>query len=233
MPAFVTEPDQPLTMFEVFLPKRMEYQSKLYEALQFGLQIDKVREFLLGKTSGDQEAEMRRIRALIPSVGKSYTEARVKNLQQVYFGFSLYEVDGVFVTDPGDAHNQRTQERTQVVRMFFKADPVYQAIKDDRTLTQAEVSSLIVQIREFQRECNSWSEDDVVTSYLKQRKLPVKSGPLRHYLTAIEEWRTDVLLFVFGYMVGKITEDLAIDESEIWVTWHQSMAVNVVRRVTP
>ena len=235
MPAFVTESDQPLTMFEVFLPKRMEYQSKLYEALQCGLQIGKVREFLLANGSVDPVAEKLRIQSLIPTVSRAYTDDRISHLQPVYFGFSLYEVDGVFMTDaavdPADRHDLRTQERTQVVRLFFKAEPVYRAIRHDTELSPRKAARLIDQVREFQRECTSWSEEDMVATYLKRRKLADKSGRLRHYLTAIEQWRTDVLLFIFGYLVGKITEDLSIDESEIWVTSHSSMAVNVVRRI--
>lgn len=229
MPTFRTDPAEPVTMFEIFLPKRMEYQSKLYEALQGGLHLDNVRAFLRG---ADRETEQRRIKALIPEPGAAkYTDARIQNLQQVYFGFSLYEVDGVFVTDPRDPATHRMQERTQVVRLFFKPDAVYEVIKGNQSLTAAARNSTLDEVRQFQRTATAWNGVDAVTTYLQQRNIADESGALRSGLQAIEEWHADILLFVFGYVVGKITEELAIDESEIWVTSHQGLVVNVVRRI--
>jgi len=229
MPTFRTEPAEPVTMFEIFLPKRMEYQSKLYEALQGGLHLENVRTFLRGS---DREAEQRRIKALIPApVATKYTDARIQDLQQVYFGFSLYEVDGVFVTDPRDPASHRMQERTQVVRLFFKPDAIYEAIRQNPLLTEADRHALMSEIRQFQGTTTTWNTTDAVANYLQYRNVPDESGALLAGLRAIEEWHADILLFVFGYVVGKITEELAIDESEIWVTSHQSLVVNVVRRI--
>lgn len=229
MPAFRTDPAEPVSMFEVFLPKRMEYQSKLYEALQCGLHLENVRAFLRG---ADREAEQHRIKALIPEpVATIYTDARIQNLQQVYFGFSLYEVDGVFVTDPRDPATHRMQERTQVVRLFFKPDAVYEMIKGNQSLTEPARNAMLDEVRQFQRFATTWNGGNAATAYLQQRNIADEAGTLRSALDAIEHWRADVQLFVFGYVVGKITEELAIDESEIWVTSHQSLVVNVVRRI--
>lgn len=229
MPTFRTDPAEPVTMFEIFLPKRMEYQSKLYEALQGGLQLENVRAFLRG---ADREDEQRRIKALIPeSVTAKYTDLRIQNLQQVYFGFSLYEVDGVFVTDPRDPATHRMQERTQVVRLFFKPDAIYESIRTNPSLIDPDRNALLDEVRQFQRTATAWNRDDAVSTYLQQRNIADESGTLRLGLHAIEEWHADILLFVFGYVVGKITEELAIDESEIWVTSHHGMVVNVVRRI--
>jgi hypothetical protein len=230
MPAFVTESDEPISMFEVFLPKRMEYQSKLYEALQFGLHLNRVRAFLEG-AGADPQAEIDRIRALIPGKAQAaFTPERVARMQQVYFGFSLYEVDGVFVTDPSDPGNQRTQERTQVVRLFFKPDAIIQQIRSNPSLSGTEAARLLHELRSFQESSVSWVDAAAVETYLSQHANPDRPT-LRDSLAALEEWRIDVLLFVFGYVVGKITEDLSIDENEIWVTSHQSLVVNVIRRL--
>lgn len=229
MPTFRTDASEPVMMFEVFLPKRMEYQSKLYEALQCGLHLENVRAFLRG---ADRETEQHRIRALIPEpVAAKYTDARIQNLQQVYFGFSLYEVDGVFVTDPRDPASHRMQERTQVVRLFFKPDAIYEMIRGNQSLTTADRNAILDEVRQFQRSTVACNGGDAVNTYLRQRNITGESDALRSALQAIEDWHADILLFVFGYVVGKITEELAIDESEIWVTSHQSLVVNVVRRI--
>jgi len=230
MPLFYTEPAEPGTLFEVFLPKRMEYQSKLYEALEHGLQLENVQAFLKAAGRNDAELEKRRIRELIPgAVVDRYTDERIDRLKQVYFGFSLYEVDGVFVTDPSDPGHRRTQERTQVVRLFFKPDPVYGAIRNDRSLTPQERSQIMEKVRQSLQDPVSWNEKVAVMSVAGAQGAMDHTETLRSYLNAVDEWNADVLLFVFGYVVGKITEDVAVDEKEIWVTSQRSV-VNVVRR---
>jgi len=215
VPEFHTDPTWPGTLFEIFLTKRIEYQAKLYEALQSGLVLENVQAFLQATQHPMPDQERIRLRNLLPdSLVSAFTPERVARMEQVCFGFSLTEVDGVFVMDATQPGTQRMQERTQVVQLFFKPDALYRRLQDDPIVTAEEWRAVLDGVSDlWERPWNG-------------SPLP---GVRAEFQTTLLEWAIDVRLFVFGFMVGKITEELAMDEQEIWVTSYPRL-VNVVRR---
>lgn len=224
MPVFHTDAAVPGVLFEVFLSKRIEYQAKLYEALQNGLVPHTVREFLLARAPEASHAESERLLRLIPeSARPHFRRERIARMQQVCFGFSLTEVDGVFVMDANDPGAHRTQERTQVIQLFFKPDQWVRHVNGDTRLADGHRQAL------WEWASRLWSEPWTLGSAWQHSD---GTDACDEYRLQVAHWALDVQFFVFGFLVGKITEELAMDETEIWVT-SSARLVNVVRRVAP
>ena len=100
---------EPGMLVEVYFPKKASYQGQLYAALTAGLDREVVRQYLW--------QHMPRVKHLVrPNFSKPFTE-RAVDYEQVFHGFSLYEVDGVF-----RGKDTSYEERTQVLRLLFKPD---------------------------------------------------------------------------------------------------------------
>ncbi len=99
--------------FEIYFPKKIDYQAALYTALRSGHSRSSVVEFLRR-----QEDHVRPL--LLPALRDRYG-ARMLTMHQVYFGFSMYEVDGVFFDQ-----SKPLEDRTQVIRLIVY--PPYESI---------------------------------------------------------------------------------------------------------
>jgi hypothetical protein len=96
-------------MFEIYLPKKLEYQSELYATLRDGHSHEKVTEWLLHR----QE----HVRPLLPPLLRHAFGRRLETRHRVYYGFSMYEVDGVFFDG-----ETPMEDRTQVLRLILYPD---------------------------------------------------------------------------------------------------------------
>jgi hypothetical protein len=91
-------------IYEVLLPKRLEYLGKLQDVLQTIFDEQKIR-------------QVPAIRAELQARGEdSPAHAWVSQLARVFTGYSMYEVDGRYV-EPGTG--QRSDERTIVIRLIL------------------------------------------------------------------------------------------------------------------
>jgi hypothetical protein len=97
--------EKPILVYEVMLPKKMSYASKLAEVLDCFLQKDKLKKLPQVITELDKQ----------PS--EDAKEEFLSRIQEVISGYSIYEVDGRFVGSTGLA-----DERTWVIR-FILHDP--------------------------------------------------------------------------------------------------------------
>lgn len=222
MPRYQTEVAEPGIMFEIYLPKKLEYQSRLYETLRDGHTHEKVTDWLL--THQDH------VRPLLPPVLRHAFPRRMETRHEVYFGFSMYEVDGVFF----DQNGQPIEDRTQVLRLILYPDynlilhGVKESVRED----------VMEHVRLFRKLPLSLSKDPVARYnrfYVYDRKeiTPEMRKGIEKALEAMEIWIQDAYVFVFCYVIGNITELEAIDEKEIWVTSYRSAVVNRILPMNP
>lgn len=99
------DPEKPAIVYEIMLPKRMDYSSKLAEVLSCFFDRDRLRNLPPLKAEFDA----------LP--GPEERERLLDAIQEVITGYSIYEVDGRYATPEGPK-----DERTLVIR-FIIHDP--------------------------------------------------------------------------------------------------------------
>lgn len=216
---------EPGLMIEVYLPKKVAYQGGLYGALKEALEDANrpdncakspvVADYLLHKNS--------RLKRLTFESMPTLDEARARGVVKVFSGFSLYEVDGVFWTDQG---HTVFEERTQVLRLLFRPNygKLFESIRDDELRTD-----LMEDVRRFRQLLVSQSKDLIGLFERRENGGKKLSDQQRAILTAVKEWKENVMFFVFGYVTARLTEIEGFNEKELWVTSFRNTVINVVR----
>lgn len=203
---------------EVYLPKKAEFQGTLYQALTEGFDIEKVRLHFREKRD--------RIDAFLK--GHYSCEGRIEQMQQVFYGYSMYEVDGVYY----DAKSRKTlEERNQVIRIMFKPD-----------LEQARVAIPLEELarvtKQFLRHAGSVQSFRQAHPEVFRDKPDEKAFDADVFLRYLDSWKYDVALFVLGYVIFEICEriqELGVvkgkdAEQEILVTSFWNLTVNRIVR---
>jgi|SRR5882724_1970257 len=233
---------EPGIFVELYLPKRAEYQSVLYETLTHGFNLTDVQTHLREK--GD---EIKRV-LQHHEQWRSYSEENIRQLNPFYQGYSMYEVDGVFLTDvKGGTRPVFQQERTQVIRIMFLPD--LDALRKELAENKIDHKQMLDIVKEFLRisghRRGKYGENivypDLITRMTAkddpEMKKNEKNGNLRAILDYTEKWFDDVGLFLFGYVVFKICEGLKVIrqdtadapiEKVIWLTSFWNLNVNRV-----
>jgi hypothetical protein len=210
---------EPAIFVEIYLPKKADFQGRLYEALTRGFDLDAVKRHFQEPDRRERIHELfRRYDARVP-----LDDERMGALREVFFGYSLYEVDGVFRGKNGGPKIQ--EERSQIVRVIFKPD--YGGIADRSGTTVEAVRELAGERLHSYRERNGSVLQDARGRTAESEKLVAEE---------IRSFMDDVSLFLFGYVVYEICErsaELREDEhkrpeDEIWVTSFWGMTVNRV-----
>ena len=204
---------------EIYLPKKAEFQGTLYQALTDGFDIELVK--------GHFREKREQINAFLQ--GHYSCDGRIEGMQQVFYGYSMYEVDGVYY----DAKNKKTfEERNQVIRVMFKPD--LEAV--DITALPAERAQTVTKL--FVRHAGKTESfpDDHPQIYLSASQ--TEKELISRLLVYLEAWKYDVALFVLGYVVFEICERIQeLDvvkgkdaEEEILVTSFWNLTVNRIVR---
>jgi hypothetical protein len=167
---------------------------------------------------------------------ENYTDADVEAFAPLFFGYSLYEVDGVF-------HSPRqgiVEERTQVVRFLLKPD--FDWIIEGCGAGPERRNEVVALCREFLRGPSLEGAEFIrhEKHHLDERyhsTLPNYSRIIAYFDT----WMNQVRMFIFGYVVHELCErmlqlhreeKLTAEqlEEEIWVASFSNLAVNRVTR---
>jgi hypothetical protein len=200
---------------EIYLPKKAEFQGTLYQALTEGFDIERVR--------GHFQAKRGQINAFLQ--GHYSCDGRIERMQQVFYGYSMYEVDGVYY----DSKNKKSfEERNQVIRMMFKPD-----------LEAVNISTLPVErAKLFVRHAGKAENfpGDHPQIYINSSE--EDRAMISSLLVYLEAWKYDVALFVLGYIVFEICERIqelgmmkgSDAEEEILVTSFWNLTVNRIVR---
>jgi hypothetical protein len=210
---------EPAIFVEIYLPKKADFQGRLYEALTRGFDLEEVKQHFQDPARRERIHELfRRYDARVP-----LTEERMAALREVFFGYSLYEVDGVFRGKNGGPQIQ--EERSQIVRVIFKPD--YGGIAERSGATVEAAREMAGERFHSYRERNGSVLSDAAGRTAEPEKLVAEE---------IRSFMDDVSLFLFGYVVYEICERMAElredaekrPEEEIWVTSFWGMTVNRV-----
>jgi hypothetical protein len=204
---------------EIYLPKKAEFQGTLYQALTEGFDVEKVRAHF--------QAKREQINAFLQ--GHYNCDGRIATMRQVFYGYSMYEVDGVYY----DSKNKKTfEERNQVIRVMFKPD-----------LEAVNISTLPVERAQtvtklFVRHAGKTESfaGDHPQIYLNASEK--ETAMISSLLVYLEAWKYDVALFVLGYIVFEICARIQeLDlmkgkdaEEEILVTSFWNLTVNRIVR---
>lgn len=206
---------------EFYLPKKIAYQGPLHDRLRGGLRPEVFRKHLLENKAnvlptlegflsrrGHSESEWTQLVEEIPG--------------NILGGWSMYEVDGVFV----DRENDRVfEERTQVVRIILYPDLKQIAscsgggcsTESVQLLTNAFLVHGTARVSDFLRD-----EGD--------RWLPrfPSAEALHRACEQLHRWVTISAVFVFGYLVWSIADTIGTDEKVFWVTSLWNLNINQV-----
>lgn len=143
----------------------------------------------------------------------NYDDAYIDALRPFLYGYSMYEVDGVFKSDIPQSSSV-VEERTQVIRMLFRLDVA--ALTQEIGLGMDQFNFVRARACDYLR---AHERHNVVKS--------AKANKRKKVYEATELWRNQLGFFIFGYLVflfSRNIEQLANageivkPEDEIWVT---------------
>ncbi len=200
---------------EIYVPKRTIYQPFLFDVLTKGFEIEHVRSHFLCQQKRP---------GILKLLGgytawNDYDENYVSLLRPFFYGYSMYEVDGVFTWSTSTA--PIVEERTQIIRLIFRLD-----------------------IDEIAREANAENESkqmirarvsDYLRAHHRDHIIEKATGQDRQIYEAAKEWRDQLGFFVFGYIIyGLCTQieqlydsgHIAKTEGEIWVTHFANLEID-------
>jgi len=225
-------PDETGLFTELYLPKKADFQGTLYKVLTEGFDLARV------KAHFRDPAKQPTIRHLLQNYPRieQFTDQDIDRMSQLFYGYSMYEVDGVFFRQ----RKGIVEERTQVIRFILQPD--YDDVVTQCRIDPANKRAVVALIRDFLR-----TPDLKVDELLTMRGAGIREsfGPhISNYLEVLkymEQWMDQVRLFLIGYIVHEICarilelhreKKLSMEqlEEEIWVTSFSNLAINRVKR---
>jgi len=227
----------------LYLPKKAEFQGVLYETLTRGFDLDFVKRHFLGRKKNQIQTILEH-----HSQWRNYSNESIRSMAPFYWGYSLYEVDGVFYSKMANRKGARRiiEERTQVIRFMFVPDLnalasqlVPNAIEHRDMLDIIKNYLRISGHRRGQRGANVIHGS--LIERLKNKGDPyvdknIHNGNIGKILDFIEKWFDNVGLFLFGYLIFEMCARLQklgdadeVDyEEEIWLTSFWNLNINRV-----
>jgi len=218
---------EPSIQVELFLPKKSSYQGILYDTLVRGLNLHKPiqvkaengLEYKTGfkvhfKSNEKREKSIRKLLKEYKIVTKYYDEF-VNRQEQVFHGYSIYEVDGVF-----SGATTVYEERTNVVKMIFKPDFVNLSKTGEFKISLRKMRK--ISKRYF--DLPTHSKKTYTKLYPKIKKKDDELSFLK-YLT---KWQDYVGFFLFGFILHELALGENNIEEEIWVTSIWGLKINRV-----
>ncbi len=151
--------------------------------------------------------------------------------RKMFFGYSTYEVHGVFSNDHG---GEPIEEQTTVIRIIFK--PNYRELTAEVTKNPQEEHIVEEFISDLFRVGlrNSYRNSEIIPvihyTALADRYKAMNPIQSQKCTDIVKHWIEDVGLFLFGYIVYELSRGVEDNEEEIWVTSHWNFYVNRVMR---
>ena len=215
---------EPSIFVELYLPKKALYQGALYEALTKGFELDDVRQHF--KENKDEIIKLMKNYHIADGLDKRLDE--IETLAGFYKGYSMYEVDGVFSADDGTIF----EERTQVIRVIFRPDiDVIRRIT--ASMPERKSAKLVKRALQINREDKSILHEQL----LSEKQIEAEEEqPVKELIEYVNNWKADVGLFLFGYIIFKICHhierlnqgDPSRMEKEIWMASFWDCDINRV-----
>ncbi len=246
-------------MTEFLLPKKIEYQGKLFDSLVNGLNnFSYNKYFRVNKTSA--EYLLKNYKTL-KDLNKINLTRFDKDYNDIFQGYSMYEVDGVYLSKTNNKSKiGYLEERTQIVRFYFipNYEKLIKKLRQRRcpasmeaVLNFADIFFKKSKITSFEKETlkRKIELNEVELEAIESKRVRANNkirlnhkgfDILKSYFL---DWSDAIALMVFGYLVHEITLRLndiskkrglrnnkAIEE-EIWVTTHWGVIINKINFV--
>lgn len=221
-PLYKFNPAKQGVFVEIYLPKKAAFQGTLFESLTEGFNLNKVKAHLTEK-----QAEVRTL--LTDSLYCNDYERRVKNMRQVFTGYSMYEVDGVFYAGEGQPV---AEEKTQIIRIMFLPNDIR---ADVSTLPPQLTKKAIRDYIRFTGGHDKFGEHFIAT---QDGLTPEQEEQVRNLAADLQDWEAEQVLFLFGYVMFNLCEKIqklggTYDQAEIWITSFWNLSVNVLNKFNP
>jgi hypothetical protein len=242
---------EPALFVEIYLPKKIRYQGVLYESLRKGFDFENVKNHLKKLDNFVQISEFLEDYEELYKIYKKgdikEIEDRVDKIQQSFYGYSMYEVDGVFFNqtafDKRQNRNEKinkfiAEENVQVIRMIFMPDS--KKILNDLNINREkdrlefyEMRGFLKRVLQNQYECESEIEQEKKAISKDITRLEKREAIYKK----VSDWINDVALFLFGFVIYKICQEIKELqkqdeklEDEIWVTTFGNLEINRITR---
>lgn len=205
---------------EIYLPKKSYFQGTVNDTLTNGFDFDHVKATLIQNI---EEVKKLMNDFSVPIISKVLQPVRISQMKRIFWGYSMYEVDGVFCA-PLESGRRVDEERTQVIRFLFRPDitDIHDVLKSRNIETTP--SRIKKTISDFYEPGGINRED-----LLGERKTEIL-----FVLDYLEEWRWDIQLFLFGYVINAICKQIGTQgknikaEDEIWITSFSNIQISRV-----
>ncbi len=232
---------------EIYFPKRAAYYGTIFDALRYGYNEDRVKEYLRVNVKAllqefqafpslfdPNEYTATSRRKAMPSIEEAYK--RIDMYHSPFQGWSVYSVDGVFFDE-----GKPIEEATQVVRLIFKMESSFTNQAAEAGCLDVLRSTLFWVIGQQGRpdEHKGWSKTEM--AHYLNRHAPwakQKRAFVQKYFTDIAkeaaQWTGDRALFIFCYLVRQFWEQVLKEEmyeAEIWVASSFDLQLNVIKRI--
>lgn len=235
---------------EVYFPKKVIYRQVVDKTLEEGLRVKIVKKYLLDEARSllielaeypanlFDPGKYRRKDYVKREVTLSQAERRIRMYRSPFYGWSLYEAEGVFL----GKRSRMYEEPTQVVRLVFRF-PNARSI--ERKASDAHCGNVVKATISWCLE-ERWRLGDVMLWSQEQQDRFLSAHhfwPESHKAFAKEyfpalacevvKWVDDTGLFIFGYLVRNFWEKIqerGKKEEEIWVTSFMP-TINVVKQI--
>lgn len=247
---------------EVYLPKKVVYQGTVFKVLRLGYNAKRVKRYLYEKAEYllkelkmyqnifnpyqyDEENSGRNL-ANPPFPTIQEAEQRIEMYASCFKGWSMYEVDGVWISDIYDSNgvlieaDKVYEERTQIVRVMFRLPSAYTQEAIDAECFDVLRSMLYWSISSqgslAGHELWDVQREELFIAHHKpwtEKKLAFAKKYFAPVAREVKKWLDDCALFIFGYLVRQFAANVIIkkeEEQEIWVTSFFNLTVNVVQR---
>lgn len=219
-------------MFEIMLPKKIQYQDFFFNALVNGLQTFSFSTYF--------EENKTSVKQLFEEYSDYLASKRVelelfdRDYAAIFQGYSMFEVNGVFRHEKSNVFDE---ELTQVVRVYFLPD--YEDMsKRFPAFSRIEIlkfaDNFFTQHKNMYRRLNQFY-DVAGKDVLGDDHIQEEQKVLYDYLNY---WVDAIALFVFGYIIHEICKHLGSYyeekrlsklEKEIWVSSHWGILINRTR----
>lgn len=187
---YIFEPSNSGIFVEIYLPKKAEFQGILFKTLTEGFELRNIKNHFLTK---EKQSHIKEFMEKYEDI-KNYNDDFIEKFPDIFQGYSMYEVDGVFSGEK----NKIYEERTQVVRIFFKIN--IENFISINNLNEKVVNMIVREYLNLPSIKKSEYKEKIYQDTIGNKEI------FDQLLNWIDNWIDYAGLFVFGYLVFNICE---------------------------
>lgn len=180
---------------EIYLPKKAIYQEVLYQTLTDGFEFDKKIKPHFKKFE-KEIVDFLECYSWLKEYPVGKAQERFSQTKQLYWGYSMYEVDGVFFSKE---RKRIEEERTQIIRITFLLDTLKEWRKDIKENIKIEID-----LKDMRSYVSDYIQGDKTREVSMERSAEKLGEEWRIVLKNLKQWKLDVGIFLYGYILFEI-----------------------------